>query len=140
MTDNAPTQDAAAPTRGPFWLAGRASRREYWLYVAPLVAVSLLLADAPPAVDLLLLLALILVQIRRIHDFGRTGWWAVAATAAPLVALPLIAVQSEYVTGLVGAAITLIFIVGIGAAPGDRGDNRFGPPPPFTLRRLLTGR
>jgi len=139
MTDNAQTKDPAA-ARGRFWLAGRSSRREYWLYFAVVFAVSLLLADAPPVVDVLLLTAVLCVQIRRIHDFGRTGWWAVAATAAPLIALPLIAVQSEYVTGLVGAAVALLFIVGIGVAPGDAGDNRFGPPPPFTVRRLLTGR
>ena len=53
---------------------------------------------------------------------------------------PLMFVASEDVTLLVGLAIEWAMICWIGAVPGAAGDNRFGPPPPFTLKRVLTAR
>lgn len=85
-------------------------------------------------------MVLALLQVRRVHDFGRSAWLAVAAAVAPFAAAPLMFVASEDVTLLVGLAIEWAMICWIGAVPGAAGDNRFGPPPPFTLKRVLTAR
>jgi uncharacterized membrane protein YhaH (DUF805 family) len=129
-----------APPRKLFWwVAGRAGRREYWVHVALLLALGLAL-EKPPIVNLALTVVLTLLQVRRVHDFGRSAWLAVGATLAPLAAMPVMLVASEDVAWMVGLAIEVALICWIGAVPGATGDNRFGPPPPFTLKRVLTAR
>jgi uncharacterized membrane protein YhaH (DUF805 family) len=131
-----------AKPRGWFWwLAGRAGRREYWVDIGLLFLLSFLLSRAAPAVSAGFTVVLMSVQIRRIHDLGRTAWWAVAATIAPVVAMfaawPVMGLEDATLAGVV---VELVLIVAIGAWPGEVGENRFGPPPPFTARRVLTGR
>ena len=125
-----------------WWLQGRASRREYWTSVALLFGVGLAMEYFPggPQLETGLGAVLILFQVRRIHDFGRSGWWAVAATLAPaILPLPLVAFDS-FAAIMTGLGLELLFLVMIGALPGNPHDNRFGPPPPFTAKRVLTGR
>ena len=139
------TDDSLSPTDPPpvagrrGWLAGRSSRREYWIYVALIVALGIVFSR-PPAVGLGLTVALVFVQVRRVHDFGRGAGWAVAATLAPLLSLPLAVVLGFETALLVGTAMELALLAWIGAVPGEAGENDFGSPPPFTLRRVLTGR
>ncbi len=141
MSDPHDPVGVAKPRGWFWWLAGRAGRREYWLYVGLLVLLSLVLSHSPPIVHLGFAAALLFVQIRRLHDYGRSAWWAVAATLAPLILVAaLFYLAGEDIATLVGTAIELILLVLIGALPGDAGHNRFGPPPPFTVRRALTGR
>lgn len=141
LTDPHDPIGVAKPQGWFWWLGGRASRREYWVYVGLLILLSLVLRYAPPIVGLVFNMVLIFVQIRRLHDFGRSGWWAAAAMLASLVpAAPLVFLAGEGVAILVGTAIALVLIVLIGALRGDVGDNRFGPPPLFTVRRVFTGR
>ncbi len=133
------SDDALRTRKGFSWLAGRASRREYWINVAVLFGLSLAL-PGPPALRLVLTALLAVAQVRRVHDFGRTGWWALVAALAPMACFALWPVASQDVVVLVGVAIELALVVAIGAVPGTVSENRFGPPPPFTLRRVLTGR
>jgi uncharacterized membrane protein YhaH (DUF805 family) len=132
-----------AKTIGPFWwLGGRAGRREYAVSVALLFVVGFVLSYAARLVGDGLAIVLLFAQIRRVHDFGRSAWWAVGAYLAPLVlALPVMMMTGQEDAALaVGYLATLVQIVVIGVIPGSPGDNRFGPPPPFTARRVLTGR
>ena len=133
---------AVAEPSGVFWwLKGRSGRREYWTHFAVLLAVSVLLGRAPPIVQISPTVVLMFLQIRRVHDLGRSGWWAVAATVAPIVLIvPVMRVASLEVATITGVILELLLIAAIGVPPGDADDNRFGPPPPFTLRRVLTGR
>lgn len=132
---------AVGKRQGFRWLAGRAGRREYWLYVGLLVIAGLILRYAPPIVPLAFNAILILVQVRRLHDLGRSGWWAAWATLAPLIlGVLLFYVAGEEIATLVGVVLELILVILIGAWPGDPEANRFGPPPPFGMRRALTGR
>jgi uncharacterized membrane protein YhaH (DUF805 family) len=136
-----PVAPAPEPT-GPFrWFQGRAGRREYWTQIAFLFVVSYLMAGASPILKLVLTVILMLIQIRRVHDLGRSAWWAVAATVAPiLLIVPVLRVASLDVATITGVVFELILLLVIGVPPGDPDDNRFGPPPPYTLRRVLTGR
>jgi uncharacterized membrane protein YhaH (DUF805 family) len=130
----------AKPQGWSWWIQGRASRREYWTYVGLLIGIGLILQNAAPIVSIIGATALLLVQIRRVHDFGRSGWWAFAALVAPLICLPLMLVATVETTNTVGELMTLGLVTVVGAFPGEAGENRFGPPPPFTVRRVLTGR
>lgn len=96
---------------------GRARRAEYWSFVAfgILVATALLLLDLEvlgrdfPILGFLFVLVITLpvvaVLVRRLHDVGRSGWWAL------LVALPLVGDLA---------------LLALCAMRGSQGENRFG--------------
>ena len=101
--------------------AGRARRREYWLFVLCNVIISIalsilgmipvlgiLFAIASFAYFLLILVPGIAVSIRRLHDIDKSGWYL-------LISLIPIA----------GFIILLIWTVKEGTA----GDNKYGPNP-----------
>lgn len=102
--------------------SGRSSRAEFWLFalfhllcVAGAAALDLAFTlgmGAPaPLCTLLTWLALLLpgaaVQVRRLHDVGRSGWW-LALAVAPLIG---------------PAALLMLYLM-----PGTPEANRFGPP------------
>jgi len=65
------------------------------------------------------------VLSKRLHDRGRTGWWAA------LVLVSLVAVWS-HPNGFFAFLFALVLIwavVELGAMPGETGANRFGPNP-----------
>jgi uncharacterized membrane protein YhaH (DUF805 family) len=142
MSDPHHPAGVARPQGAFWWLRDRAGRREYWAYVGALIVISLFLRFVPPLASLVGTAILAFVQVRRLHDFGRSGWWALGVAVAPLtLGVPVFfATSSEDAAAAVAALVTLGAIVWIGAVPGDPGDNRFGPAPPFSARRLLTGR
>jgi uncharacterized membrane protein YhaH (DUF805 family) len=96
---------------------GRASRPAFWWWVlfVFLVGIAANIIDfaigAPvftALVGLALLLPNLSVSIRRLHDTDRTGWWILI-----------------YLIPLIGLIVLLVFYL----QQGDRGENRFGPPP-----------
>lgn len=103
--------------------AGRARRKEYWMFTlfSLIVAVVLAIIDGMGGFmtesgmgmlgllySLAVLLPSIAVSVRRLHDIDKSGWWLL------LILIPLI-----------GAIVLLVFAV----MEGTRGDNRFGPDP-----------
>jgi uncharacterized membrane protein YhaH (DUF805 family) len=99
--------------------SGRASRSEYWyfgLFMFLVLCVAAVLdAAAKPLGSILWLLVLLVsflpglaVNVRRLHDIGRSGWW-VLLSLVPIV----------------GALVLLIFH----CLPGTPGDNQYGPLP-----------
>lgn len=140
-----PTQPVPEPTGPLGWFRGRAGRREYWMQILALFIISYGLGFLPPAprlwLTLVLTLMLMFVQVRRVHDLGRSGWWAVAATVVPAVLIiPVMRVASLGVTMVTAIFLELILLLAIGVPPGDADDNPFGPPPPYSMKRVLTGR
>ena len=99
--------------------AGRARRREYWMFVLISAVVVLVLgfvngvmgADVP-ALPLYYTLAVVLpglaVTVRRLHDTDRSGWWLLSLLVP-----------------IVGAIVFLVFMV----TPGGDMANRFGASP-----------
>ena len=111
-------------------LRGRANRKEYWLYVLALLAVGMLMAEIAPILGLAGALVVLYAQVRRLHDFGRTGWWAGAALLVQIpLAFVLLYTLGEEPALLVGNLLILVPIAVIGAIPGHPHENRFGPPP-----------
>ena len=96
---------------------GRASRSEFWWFYLFTALVSLVaswvglvvLGDSmglATLANLLLLLPILAVEVRRLHDTGRSGWWLLLA-----------------LTGI--GVIVLIFWW---ASEGQPDDNDYGPP------------
>lgn len=80
-------QDAvsgAGPKKGfGDWIAGRANRKEYWLWLGPILAVLFVAGFMGiPGVELVVALPMWFAWIRRLHDLGRTGWWALVINFA----------------------------------------------------------
>lgn len=114
--------------RRTFDFKGRAARGEYWTFIAVFavqamvaLSVDVLFFDGVrkietdgsfgPAVLTVMCANFVTglsVQVRRLHDIDRSGWWFLATL------LPLIG-----------------FVIGLGynLAPGNPGRNRFGRPP-----------
>jgi len=93
--------------------AGRASRSEYWWFVLAAFLASIVLAFIlrilGGLVYLALLLPMIAVGVRRLHDIGKSGWWLLIGF------IPLI-----------GGLILIYFYV----KSGDAGSNEYGEAPP----------
>lgn len=92
---------------------GRARRSEYWWFVLAVFLGSIVLSFVNRflggVVYLALLLPLISVGVRRLHDIGKSGWWLLIGF------IPLI-----------GGLVLLYFYV----KPGDAGSNEYGEAPP----------
>ena len=109
--------------------SGRSRRREYWMFVLFIIAVSVgigiveailglsaTIGDAYGPISLLFLLAIFVpslaVQVRRFHDQGRSGWFVL------LNFIPFI-----------GTLIVLVFM----CLDGTDGPNEYGPDPKASL-------
>jgi len=95
---------------------GRIGRQTWWIGVAILFVVSLILSTLigdggliPLIINVLLLLAGVMLHIKRCHDRGKSGWWCL------ILIIPFI--------GVIWA------IIDLGILAGDAGPNRYGAPP-----------
>ena len=86
------------------------------------------------------------VCVPRLHDIGRTGWYALGLWIAeveleirlfPYRPPPFIEVPT--VGTMVLAAVVVGAIVWLGIIPGQPGANKFGPPGPPGLKGVLSG-
>lgn len=106
---------------------GRASRSEFWFWIlfSVLLSIAASTVDSalinPPVrnpfglfVNLFLCVPTICMNIRRLHDADRTGWWVLIGL------IPLL-----------GVIVLIIF----GCLEGTKGANQFGPEPPSTTPR-----
>ena len=88
---------------------GRASRSEYWWFALLGFGLSFI-----PVIGWILRLVILLpslaVQVRRLHDMGRSAWWL------------LLLVPPITIIGVIVLLIMSIF-------PGTPGPNRYGPDP-----------
>ena len=116
------------------WFAGRAARKEYWLWVAPSVVAGFLTGflELPEplarVLEFLFGLPIFFIWIRRLHDLGLSGW------LAPVINFGLRAVDlATASTGALGQValgfLGLGTIVLLGVLPGKAETNRYGPPP-----------
>ncbi len=140
--------------------SGRAPRAEFWWFTLAIsvLMIGILIVERSLGLGrvfleygpmtVLLLLATIVpslaVQVRRLHDTDRTGWW-LAAVYAPYVGLiatmpgvgsagmaePAALSGSVMLFGLLGLIVLIVAIVLIVfyCLPGTAGPNRYGPDP-----------
>ncbi|MGH6998199.1 MAG: DUF805 domain-containing protein [Phenylobacterium sp.] len=142
------------------YLKGRAGRKEYWVWFGVVCVLGLIISFLPgePS-NSGLTVVFAAVQIRRLHDFGRSGWWVAPLLIAPLlvpIAAFLLGLQGHshlpeaeqfaraeswaYAAALVAIACLLVVYVWMGVRRGEPGDNRFGPPAASDLKSILLGR
>ncbi len=115
------------------YLQHRTNRKTYWLSVAVVFAIYLLLRVFAPGSSAINEFVLVLVCVPRLHDVGLSGWWVVG----PLVPEVLIAISmftgvpTDIALALGGVLVMMIggLMVWLGAIPGQPGENRYGLPP-----------
>lgn len=99
--------------------SGRAPRSEYWYFALFAVLVCVPLSVINPVLGAIALLPLVIpcisVEVRRLHDTDRSGWWFWIGLVP-----------------LIGFVLKLIWYCG----KGTDGDNRFGPDPIALLQPL----
>ena len=120
------------PQRGfSSWIAGRARRREYWLWVVPLAILLVVLGAAKvPGAALIGGLPILFVWIRRLHDLGRSGWFApVINVVVNLSGFAAMALMPDGTGALIALLIYLASLVVMGVLPGEPGSNKYGAPP-----------
>ena len=119
------------------FLQGRSNRVDYWTSIAIVVALSVglrLLFRSNGA--LIQEMVLVIIAVPRLHDVGRSGWWAVVALAVEWLIVVVLAagapeIYDAYAPWILG--YVLLCVVLLGAWNGNPGENRFGPPPPSGL-------
>ena len=152
MQNLSPIQWAQRPLKNYADFSGRASRAEYWWFWLAYMLLNVILQvlmRISPIFGLLgllylgLIIPMLAVGVRRLHDTERTGWWLLAPIAPYAIGIAL--VFSNGITsganplslftfgpamifmliGFVLAVVVFIFTV----LPGTKGPNRFGPDP-----------
>lgn len=112
-------------------LAARGGRVEYWAWVAgTMVAGALLsLAFQDTYVGFTLSGWLVLLgYIRRFHDLGLSGWWAIAMRIGQSVVAALaVGLLGAVIGGWVALFFLIAPVLALGAIPGERAANEFGP-------------
>ena len=93
-------------------------------------------ASLPSALNLIIGLMLTYLGLcllnQRLHDLGRSGWWA----ALPLISLYGLAYSPALHHAAATGLILLALIITFSLIPGNRDHNRYGPVPGFRTRPL----
>jgi uncharacterized membrane protein YhaH (DUF805 family) len=125
---------------------GRASRLQFWLFLAGSIVFALALlslplvglpAIAPVLISVILIFPTYCVLAKRLQDIGIDGQWAIFITGIAAIDAVLIAAgpgtrgfavleTARAIWWWIALANTLGFFL-IGLWPGEKGDNRFGP-------------
>jgi len=112
------------------FLEVRGNRKEYWLWLGVGLATSAAIGYLFPQASNGLAGVLVISQVRRLHDIGRSGWWALAVQVASIiVALVLLPLAGTHIAVIAGALLVLGFSIWLGCVPGETIRNRFGEPP-----------
>ena len=126
---------------------GRARRREYWLFMLLVVLVFAAVYVVEDILDLrraigpygllttlyqlAILLPMLAVGARRLHDTDRTGWWQLVAFGPLLLSmsLPFAGLHRPALVLSVIALIGLVVLLVLAVLEGKTGPNRYGPDP-----------
>jgi uncharacterized membrane protein YhaH (DUF805 family) len=115
------------------FLNTRTNRATYWMLLAALIVIYAVLNAISSKQVAVSEGVLIVLCIPRLHDIGRSGWWAggvflleIGIALIGFTTLPL-----QEATIIMGAFVLLIaaLLVWLGTIPGEPGPNRYGDPP-----------
>jgi uncharacterized membrane protein YhaH (DUF805 family) len=80
------------------------------------------------AVHPVLFVAGVCIVAKRLHDGGRSGWWAALVLWAFCLAWPVVETGRPGVLGFIAGAVLLWAAIVLVLWPGQAGFNRFGAP------------
>ena len=91
-----------------FCFDGRMSKRDFWMFMIPVIILNCLL-NWTVIVPLALILPALGATARRLHDLGKTGWLQLLGLVCPPI----------------GSIIVLFMCI----PDGEAGENKYGPTP-----------
>lgn len=91
-----------------FCFDGRMSKRDFWMFMIPVIILNCLL-NWTIIVPLALILPALGATARRLHDLGKTGWLQLLGLVCPPI----------------GSIIVLVMCI----PDGEAGENKYGPAP-----------
>jgi uncharacterized membrane protein YhaH (DUF805 family) len=112
------------------YLKARGSRKEYWVVVGVIFGLGVLVGLFGGSLGSAAFAPSLLFMVRRLHDIGKSGWWALAIAFGPI--LPMLALAPfAPMTVLIPLVVllSLVWTIWLGAIPGEPQTNRWGPPP-----------
>lgn len=153
--EKSPVEWALTPLKKYAQFSGRAPRAEYWWFYLGYIILAIVLNVLTSVseifgllgiVYLALIIPMIAVGVRRLHDIDRTGWWLLAPVLPYAIGFAMMfpAILSGAadpanpfnMTGLGLASIFLLIGFAMAVAvfifsllPGTKGPNRYGPDP-----------
>jgi uncharacterized membrane protein YhaH (DUF805 family) len=121
-------------TKALIWLEGRCDRREYWMWVAPLVVLgviaSLVIGKWAGLVNLPIAYVIILVSIRRFHDLGWSGFAVIPLFLLMFLGSYLLpAAFGDHQGPILSFTFAQAVRATLGIFAGQPHANKFGPPP-----------
>ena len=153
--DKSPMEWALTPLKRYAQFSGRAPRAEYWWFYLGYLILAVLLNFLTgiseifalfAIVYLALVIPMIAVGVRRLHDIDRTGWWLMAPILPYAIGFAMMfpamvsgAADPANPFNMAGLGLASIFLLlGVAMAitififsllPGTKGPNRYGPDP-----------
>jgi uncharacterized membrane protein YhaH (DUF805 family) len=110
------------------------NRATYFLSLAIVVGLYVVVAlvlPKPPSVAEVILIAL---GVPRLHDIGLSGWWAGGVIVAEILVAIAVFVTLPMASAMIAMGLFVLVVLGLmiwlGAIRGDTGANRFGEAPP----------
>ena len=94
-----------------FCFDGRMSKRDFWMFMIPVIILNCLL-NWTVIVPLALILPALGATARRLHDLGKTGWLQLIGLICPPI----------------GSIVVLLMCI----PDGEAGENKYGPAPAAT--------
>ena len=132
--------------RWAYFFEGRSDRGQFWLVLTGLLLGAWLSQRfghvAPAGAFASVVFLVVIASITRLHDMGRSGWWAATAPVGMVLSLFAVArwpghpfvLTASWVLGVVA------FTAFVGLWPGEPGANRFGDPPQGKLKAMFASR
>lgn len=132
MTEQVWGQTTAVRPKRAFggFLKGRGNRKEYWAAIGVMFGLGVVIGFFGGSVGSAFSAPSLLFMVRRLHDIGKSGWWALAITFGPIV--PMLALMPfAPMTVLIPLVVllSLVWTIWLGAIPGEPHENRWGPAP-----------
>jgi uncharacterized membrane protein YhaH (DUF805 family) len=118
-------------TRAPFWFG-------IMVVIAASLALNLISGPAGRLLGLLLLWPQICINVKRLHDMGRTGWLLLVPMVIGIACVVIGFVMGSGAEAMprpapvplaVAGLVSLAFLLWVGLTPGKPGANRFGEAP-----------
>ena len=114
-------------------LQGRMNRVTYWVGLIAILALYAILNFISKKQVAVSEVVLILVAVPRLHDIGKSGWWAgaafileIAVVVAGFTMLP----PNEALMAMGGFVLVVaVLLIWLGCVGGDAEPNKFGEPP-----------
>lgn len=153
--EKSPVEWAMTPLKKYAQFSGRAPRAEYWWFYLAYIIFAIVLNVLMSVSDffgllgiiyLALIIPMIAVGVRRLHDIDRTGWWLLAPILPYAIGFAMMfpailsgAADPANPFNMTGLGLAGIFLlIGLALAvtlfifsllPGTKGPNRYGPDP-----------